>query len=208
LENQSFPYLEAELKENIFDLRHRLLIIDNKFISYADKIMTCEDIKEIRYGSMQMLVFHRLKTEKYYKIDLKDKKGDEIKIFFGHSKLSEGDGQREENFDKIINSLWHAVKKRLVNEALDNIESGSSFIVGDCNVGKEGVRYPALGIGKKKELFIPWSDVTKKIGYGKFYIYSKKQKYRKCKINFLHTWNSVVLFTIIEYFLKKSKEKT
>lgn len=83
METSTFPYIEAELKENALDPRHRLLIIDKKFISYDDKIMACADISAIRYGSMQMLVFHRLRTEKYYRIELRDKKENLMKIFFG-----------------------------------------------------------------------------------------------------------------------------
>lgn len=98
MQNKTVPYLEAELKENIFDIKQRLLIIDSKFISYEEKIMSCEDITEIRYGSMQMLVFHRLRTDKYFKIDLKNKSGEIIKIFFGHSVLNEGNSTR----DKIL----------------------------------------------------------------------------------------------------------
>jgi len=206
LNNKTGPYLEAELKENIFDIKQRLLIVDSKFISYEEKIMSCEDITEIRYGIMQMMVFHRLRTDKYFKIELKNKRGEIIKIFFGHSVLNEGNSTGDENFDRIINSLWHAVKKRLVNDALDKILSGNSFSAGNCILEKAGVKYNYMS-WRKKETFIPWSEVVTKMGYGKFYIYSNKHHQRKCKINFLHTWNSVVLYSIIEYFLKNFKEK-
>jgi len=200
-----FPALEAELKEHVLDLRRRLLIIDNRFISFDDKIMSCEDIKAIRYGIMQMLVFHRLKTDKYYRIELMDNKGNVMKIFFGHSKLSTCDRGREENYDSIINSLWHAVKKRLVNEALNDINSGKPYSAGNCRLKHEGIELNNCGIFNNRTYMVPWSDAGKKLGYGKFYVYSKSKPSRKCKINFLRTWNSVVLFSLVEYFLSKSE---
>ena len=199
-----FPTLEAELKEHVLDMHQRLLIIDNRFISFDDKIMPCEEIKALRYGKMQMLVFHRLKTDKYYRIDLMDNKDNVMKIFFGHSKLSRGDKGREENYDMIINSLWHAVKKRLVNEALNNIRDGKPYSVGNCTLKPEGVELNNSGIFNNRTHLIPWNDAAKKLGYGNFYVYSKSKPSRKCKINFLHTWNSVVLFSLVEYFLSKS----
>lgn len=205
MEQPDFPILEAELKEHALDLRQRLLIIDNRYISFDDKIMPCEDITAVRYGIMQMLVFHRLRTDKYYRIDLMDKKENVMKIFFGHSRLSSDDKGREENYDKIINSLWHAVKKRLVNEALNDIRSGKSFSSGNCTLKPEGVELNNSGIFKNRTYYIPWDDAGKKLGYGKFYVFSKSKPSRKCKINFLHTWNSVVLFSAIEYFLSKNK---
>jgi hypothetical protein len=205
VETSTFPYLEAELKENALDPRHRVLIIDNKFISYDDMIMSCADITAIRYGSMQMLVFHRLRTERYYRIELRDNKENVMKIFFGISKLSSEDGVKEENYDKIINSLWHAVKKRLVNEALEKVENGGSFSVGDCIVSKNGVQIMKKNILNKKNFFITWEMVRKKVGFGVFYVYSNDNKRNKCRINFLHTWNSVVLFSVLEFFLKKTK---
>ncbi len=199
MEPVSFPYLEAELKENIFDSRHRLLIIDDRFISFDDKIMACEDITNIRYGSMQMLVFHKLRTDKYYRIELKDKKENTIKIFFGHSKLSKDNGEKEENYDTIINSLWHAVKKRLVNEALEKINKGEELSAGIFTLLKDGVRINQKGFLRNREIFIPWNDVNKKIDYGRLYIRSKTRKRIKCRISFLHTWNSVVLYSVLEF---------
>jgi hypothetical protein len=203
MEPPYFPSLEAELKENIFDIRQRLLIIDSRYISFDDKIMLCENVTAVRYGSMQMLIFHKLRTDKYYRIELMDNKENTMKIFFGHSKLSSDDSGRENNYDKIVNSLWHSVKKRLVNEALINIKSGKEYNVGNCKVRQEGVELINTGIFKNKTEFIRWNDVGKKLGYGNFSIYSKLKPSIKCKTNFLHTWNSVVLFSVIEYFLTK-----
>ena len=193
--------IEAELKENVLDPRHHKLIIDTRFISYDSNIMECSDIIAIRYGSMEMLVFHKLRTDRYYKIELKDKKGNEMKIFFGHSKLSEDNSSQQENYDKIINSLWFTVKKRLVNEALEKIESGDFYNACNCKLTKDGIsffkKFPI-----NKEIFIPWNEVKKELGFGKFYISSLSNKYHKYRINILHNWNSVVLFSIIDFMLK------
>lgn len=97
------------------------------------------------------------------------------------------------------------MKKRLVNEALDKIGNGEPFIVGDCMVMKEGVLIMRRTFLSKKKPFIPWEIVGREIGFGVFYIYSKDRKRNKCRINFLHTWNSVVLFSVLEFFLKQRK---
>ena len=205
MESSILSYLEAELKENSLHPVAHQLIIDNKFISYDDKILSCNDIIAIRYGSMQMLVFHRLKTGRYHKIELKDKNNNIITIFFGYSKLSDDNGEKEHNYDKIMEALWHAVKKRMVNEALDSINNNGSYKAGDCTVTKDGVKVKIQRIFSKKEYFIPWSELERTMGFGKFYIISKIHKVIKCKIHFLKTWNSVVLFTVLKYITENKK---
>lgn len=204
MEPPEFPYFEAELKENFLDPRRQILSIDRRFISYGEKIVDCDNIEEMRYGSMQMLIFHRLRTDKYHKIELKDRGGNVLKIFFGQVYVQGKEINSEDAFDMILHSLWHAVKKRLVNEALEKIGCGQRIGIGKCSLSHEGVTIEGAGFVRRKCALIKWADLEREVDHGKFILRSKSNKNIKYKINFLHTWNSVVLFSIIEFKIKEN----
>jgi hypothetical protein len=130
-----------------------------------------------------------------------------MSIFFGPAEMFAGGYYAEETYDNVINALWHTVKKRLVQEALERLEKGYSFRTGDCLMTKDGLNLNVSFLFTKKNIFVPWEKIEKEISYGKLYLYPKNHKLLKCKLSFLKTWNAVVLYSLLEFLLHEKRYK-
>ncbi len=198
---------ETTVKRDALDLRGRQISIDDNIISSDDRAMFTNEITAMRYGIMQMKVFHGIKTGKYYKIELLNNKHEKMSIFFGPAEMFAGGYNSEETYDNVINALWHTVKKRLVQEALERLEKGYSYRIADCLLTKDGINLNVSFLFTKKNVFVPWEKIEKEISYGKLYLYPKNHKLLKCKLSFLKTWNAVVLYSLLELLLHENRYK-
>ncbi|RPI12396.1 MAG: hypothetical protein EHM58_20175 [Ignavibacteriae bacterium] len=201
----SAHYFAAEVKRDILDIKGRHISVDDKLIVFDDRAMYSYEVTAMRHGIMQMKIFHGVKTGKYYKIELMNNKNEKMGIFFGPSEIFTNGYNAEETYDNIINTLWHTVKKRLVNEILEKLKAGGKFKSGNCIVTKDGIHTTVRFFIAKKKLFIPWHKLEREVSYGKLLIYPKNYRLLKCRLNFLHTWNAVVLYSLIEFILKDKK---
>lgn len=196
---------KAEVKRDILDLKGRHISIDEKIIVFDDRAMYSDEVIAMRHGIMQMKIFPKIRTGKYYKIELLNYKNEKMGIFFGPSEIFTNGYNAEETFENVIIALWHNVKKRLVNEALKRLRSGGKFKVGECILSKDGIQTTVKFFIAKKELFIPWHKLEKEISYGKLLLYPRNYHLLKCKLNLLHTWNAVVLYSLIEFLLEDKR---
>lgn len=198
---------ETTVKRDSLDLRGRQISINDNIISFDDRAMFTNEITAMRYGIMQMKVFHGIKTGKYYKIELLNNKHEKMSIFFGPAEMFAGGYNAEETYDNVISALWHTVKKRLVQEALERLENGYSYRIADCLLTKDGINLNVSFLFTKKNVFVPWEKIEKEISYGKLYLYPKNHKLLKCKLSFLKTWNAVVLYSLLELLLHENRYK-
>jgi hypothetical protein len=198
---------ETIVKRDALDLKGRHISINDKLITFDDHAMFSNEVTSMRYGIMQMKVFHGIRTGKYYKIELLNNKREKMSIFFGPAEMFAGGYNAEETYDNVINALWHAVKKRLVDEALEKLEKGYSYRAGDCLLTKEGLNLNVSFLFTKKIIFIPWEKIEKEISFGKLYLFPRNHKLLKCKLSFLKTWNAVVLYSLLEFLLHEKKYK-
>lgn len=196
---------ETEVKRDFLDIKSRHISIDDKIINFDDRAMYASEVAAIRHGIMQMKIFHGLKTGKYYRIELMNCKNEKMGIFFGPSEIFTNGYNAEETYDNVINALWNNVKKRLVNEALNKIKNGGKFKAGECIVSKEGIHTTVRFFIAKRKLFIPWHKLEREISYGRLLLYPRNYHLLKCRLNLLHTWNAVVLYSVIEFLLKDKK---
>jgi hypothetical protein len=204
--NNTITY-ETTVKRDALDLRGRQISITDKIITFDDRAMFTNEVTAMRYGTMQMKVFHGIRTGKYYKIELLNNKREKMGIFFGPAEMFAGGYNAEETYDNVINALWHTVKKRLVREALEKLEKGFTYRAGDCLMTKEGLYLNLSFLFTKKNIFVPWERIEKEISYGKLYLYPQKNKLLKCKLSFLKTWNAVVLYSLLEFLLHEKRYK-
>ena len=72
-------------------------------------------------------------------------------------------------------------------------------------VDKDGIHTTVRFFVAKKKLFIPWHKLEREISFGKLLLYPKNYFLLKCRLNLLHTWNAVVLYSLIEFLLKDNK---
>lgn len=198
---------ETVVKRDSLDLRGRQISINNKIITFDDRAMFTDEITAMRYGIMQMKVFHGIKTGKYYKIELLNNKHEKMGVFFGPADMFAGGYNAEETYDNVIKALWHTVKKRLVQEALERLENGYSYRTGDCQLTKSGINLNVSFLFTKKNVFVPWEKIEKEISYGKLYLHPKNHKLLKCRLSFLKTWNAVVLYSLLEFLLHENRYK-
>jgi hypothetical protein len=200
-------YFETEVKRDALDFKGRHISIDNKLIVFDNRAMFTHEVNSMRYGIMQMKIFHKLKTGQYYRIELMNCKNEKMGIFFGPSEIFANGYNAEETYENVINALWLSVKRRLVNEVLNKLKSGGKYKAGNCIIDKNGINTIVRFFIAKKNLSIPWHKVEREVSYGKLLIYPKNHSLLKCRINFLHTWNAVVLYSVIEYLLHEEKYK-
>ena len=156
---------ETDVKRDILDIKGRHISIDDKIITFNDRAMFCSEVTAMRYGVMQMRIFHGIRTGKYYRIELMNCKNEKMGIFFGPSEIFTNGYNAEEIYDNVINSLWNSVKNRLVSEVLNKLKTGGKYKAGNCILSKDGIHTTVRFFLAKKKLFIPWHRLSREVSF-------------------------------------------
>ncbi len=174
------------------------LHIDSKKIEYGDQSLFCHEVKEIRYGILQLYV-NGIKANRIYEIALKGEKDKPIRIGFQSLRLFFTNQKKEKQYSEIIDCLWENITKRLTEEAIANLEKGRSFRIKNIEVTPKGVNMHVVKWFKKDEdYFVEWKDLRKYSEDGYFHLYSDSNRKAKVKINYQSAWNSPVLASLLE----------
>ncbi|PJZ58256.1 hypothetical protein [Leptospira barantonii] len=191
--------IDFKIKHSIFLPFPKRLRIDSRAISYGGVELRCHDVKEIRYGIVQLYI-NGIKANRTYSIFLKDKNEGLIKIEFVSVRPFVINKKVEDLYFSIIDSLWENVTKRLTEEALGNLENGRSYKIPNVEVTPKGVRFIMVRWFKKnEEYFVDWKDLRKYSEDGNLHLYSEVNPKIKIKINLQTVWNSPVLASVLEF---------
>lgn len=190
---------EADLKKSFLDFKTRKLSINSTCIQYDGKSILCNTVKAIKYGSIQMYV-NGIKANRIYEFQLLNNNNEKIRITFSSvSFLKKKNKDYEKLYLDIINALWNSVTKRLMFNYLEEIKNGKSIVIGNCEVNSKGLNLGVYRWFKLKKYFVPWSECLKTSHNGFLILYSKNNNKIKCRVNFLKEWNSVVLYSLLNY---------
>ena len=197
--------IDIQIKRSFLDFFKRRLCIDQENISFEKKIIRCADVKEIRYGIIQMYI-NGIKANRIYEIGIRGNTFKPIRISFQSARLFVTNKKMEETYHSIVNCLWENVGLRLVNEAIEKLENGKSFAMENIEVHSKGVSIQVRRwFGKKEIHFVEWKNLLKSESEGSLTIYSNENKRVKLKLNFQKDWNTPVLASLLDYLWKDGR---
>jgi hypothetical protein len=197
--------IEIQIKRSFLDFFKRRLCINQENISYEKKSIACANVKEVRYGIIQMYI-NGIKANRMYEIGIKGNTDKPIRISFQSARLFVTNKKMEETYHSIVNCIWKNISLRLVNEAIQNLENGKSFVMEKIEVQPKGILMQINPwFGKKETYFVEWKNLLKSEHEGSLTIYSRENKKVKLKLNFQKDWNTPVLASLLEYLWKDGR---
>ena len=197
--------IDIELRRSFLDFFKRRLIVDSNKISYENKIIPCNSVKEIRYGITQLYI-NGIKANRIYEFGIKGNTEKPLRITFQSARLFVTNKKMEEVYLSIVDCLWENVTARLVGEAIENLEKGKAFAMEKLEVKPKGIQMQIRRwYGKKETHFIEWKNLLKSESEGILSIYSQENKRIKIKLSFQKDWNTPVLASLLDYLWKDGR---
>ncbi|MDX1958171.1 MAG: hypothetical protein SFU98_06340 [Leptospiraceae bacterium] len=200
--------LDINLKRSFLDFFSGRLLIDGEKIEYRNNTILCSEVKEIRYGIIQIYT-NGMKTNRLFEIGINGNTSKPIRITFQSIGLFSVSKTVDETYQTIVNCLWENVTLRLVNEAIQNLENGKPFITEKLEVQPKGVQMNIKNLfGKNEIYFVEWKNLLKSDSDGFFSVYSNEDKKAAIKLNFQKDWNTPVLASLLDYLWKDGRAYT
>ena len=197
--------IDIILRRSFLDFFKRRLLIDSKSISYENKTILCNEVKEVRYGILQLYI-NGIKANRIYEIGIKGNSPKPLRITFQSARVFVTNKKMEEVYLSIVNCLWSNVTLRLVEEAIQNLEQGKSFLMEKVEVKPKGISMQVRRwYGKKEIHFVEWKNLRKYSDEGILCIYSEEDKKAKLKLIFQIDWNTPVLASLLDYLWKDGR---
>ncbi|HNK93131.1 MAG TPA: hypothetical protein PKK42_08845 [Leptospiraceae bacterium] len=180
-------------------------MINSKLIQYEKKSIPCSEIRQVRYGILQMYI-NGIKANRIYEIGLTTNNFKPIRITFQSSRIFFKNEKLENTYNDIIECLWNQVTKRLVTEAIENLEKGKTFSMEKIEVHPKGIQMQVRSwLFKKNIYFVEWKDVRKYSQDGLLCIYSEQNKKAKINLNYQKDWNTPVLSSLLDYLWENGR---
>jgi hypothetical protein len=124
-------------------------------------------------------------------IDITDGQSRRIKIEC--KRLLRSEAQAKQDFDRILDALFHQVVPSLVQRLAENVISGTPLQVGDCKVTKDGIYITTGVLLWKKETLVLFSDLRFSSGSGQISASSVKDKKVSTSMAIRDIWNVALL---------------
>jgi hypothetical protein len=196
---------ETFIQRGLFDNVKRKTTVNRDYIEFEDKNLIgaensrlfWKDFDAIRYG------YERIRGYSFYiglrrKIYIRNKDHDEIKISIA-SVYNFRHKQRNREFSEILNAIFDFFLNDHVANLIKSIESGETLNLSKVQVSNSKVSF----LIKKIEVDIDFL-VLNMASYNRFFhIYSEADKEKTIRIDYLEDWNSMILYSVLKYFLKK-----
>ena len=190
------------LRRSFLDPFKRFIQINSDFIQYENKKIKMNQIKEIRYGILQMYI-NGIKANRIYEIGVNDKENNSIRITFQSSRLFVTNKELEQKYIDIVNILEEYITKPLAIEAIENLKQGKKFLTQNLEIHPKGILMNLRRwFFKKESFFVEWKNLRKYYEEGNLCIYSEENKRIQLKLNFQKDWNTHVLSLVLEYLWK------
>lgn len=191
--------IDLYLRRSFLDPFKRNLKIDTKSIQYEKDLLLCNEVTQIRYGILQMYI-NGIKANRIYEIGIQANQKKPIRVTFQSSRIFVANQNLEKIYNDIVDCLWTHVTRRLVTEAIENLEKGRPFVMERLEVQTKGIQMKVSRWFFKKEThFVEWKNLRKYMQDGMLCIYSEENKKIKIYLNFQKDWNTPVLASLLEY---------
>jgi hypothetical protein len=172
------------------DIRSDEIKVTNEFVHYNNQKLPVSSIQGIRYGVFVQYT-NGIQTSSSYLIDITDGQSRRIKIEC--KRLLRSEAQAKQDFDRILDALFHQVVPSLVQRLAENVISGTPLQVGDCKVTKDGIYITTGVLLWKKETLVLFSDLRFSSGSGQISASSVKDKKVSTSMAIRDIWNVALL---------------
>lgn len=173
---------QYDLKTGLFS-KPRKLILTEHYVEFENiglkedtfKRLNKEDIKDFKHG-MDWIVWYRVVVGQHFSITFKDKRNNELKIFF---KNYFGLNKHYFNlYAAIVDDIWRYYHQGIVNAHLEKLHHDEALSLKGLKLNKRGVE-----MGKDKP-FLPWSNIMIKEYDSYFAVYDKDKPALHTRISY------------------------
>ena len=182
-------------KHNLsIQIRSDQLDITKEFIRYNDKNIFVSNILGIKYGVLIQTV-NGVRSSSY-SIDIVDGQSKHINIEC--KRFFRSEAQAEQDFNRILEALYHQVIPSLVYKIAKNIVAGRNIQVGDCRLTKEGMYITTGALFWKKETLLSYTQLKFTKGSGKVNVYSTRDYKINASMAIRDIYNAALLEFIVD----------
>jgi hypothetical protein len=183
--------------------------INKDFIELNGSKINCNEVKAVRYG-VSLIGDKKTPNGKEYNIDVQSNSGQNISIKFKSNKVEELLAE-DHTYYYIMSGVWQYVKKHLVSNYIEALNSKTGFSIGNTQVTHEGfmMTYTAgfLFWKKTKTELVPWNDIKYYLNSGILHVDSLSNSKQKVKLSLHYDWNAVVLNTLLHYLWQDHRKE-
>ena len=163
--------------------------ITNQFVRYNNQKFHISSIQGIKYGVF-VQVINGIRSSSYL-IDIAG--GQSGSIHIECKRVLRSEGQAEQDFNGILDALFHQVIPHVVQRLAEQVVTGMPLQVGGCRLTNKGMYITTGALLWKKETLVPLSDVQFSSGSGQVWISSVKDKEISTSMAIRDVWNAALL---------------
>jgi hypothetical protein len=206
--NQIVNQVELAVQQGFVHALKRKVIVNKEFIEFEVNDLenpdTCriywKDFKQIRYG-VEMIKGYAFYIGRKHRIYIRDAHQNEIKInlisFYGIKRK-----QNHEDFCQLTNSIYDLFLKDSIYQRMDHVCNNGTETFEKVSINNSGIDFPY----NKTMVSISWEEVVLREYHGYFFIQNKSQPEQAIKVSYLEDWNAVIIYSMIQSFLKMSAQ--
>jgi len=191
-------------KHNLqMQIRSDEIEVTNEFVRYNDQKVPVSSIQGIKYGVFIRYI-QGIKSSSYL-IDITG--GQSGSIHIECKRFFRNEAQAEQDFNRILEALFHQVVPALVQRLAEHIVTGMPLQVGGCRLTTEGMYITTGAFLWKKETLVPLSDLRFDKYSGQMNVSSVKDSGISASMAIRDIWNAALLEFISEAVVKLKAER-
>ncbi len=181
------------------------IVINNEYIQLNQTRIACQDIEGVKYG-VSLIGTAKKPLKKIYTIEAKGKNQQQINISFESTKVSDL-LEEDHTYYYLMSGIWQHVKKQLVGNFIECLNTDEGFTVGQSKFSRQGVqvKYKTWFWGKTKTDTLAWSQMRYFLDKGILHIQDRYNKKKKLAFSLHHDWNAVVLNTLLHFLAQDGR---
>jgi TPR repeat protein len=212
------------VKHNLYmKIRTDEIEITKQFVRYNSQKIAVPMIQGIKYGIYIVRNQYGTKTTTSYLIEITDDLSSigvpanallqqcvssiigSHRIKIECNRFLRKEAQVDEDFNRILDALFHQVFPDLVQQLAENIISGNSLQVGFCRLTNRGIYITTGALMWKKETLVPFSDLKFYGKSGHVIVSSIKDPQMNASLSIRDVWNAAILEFITKAVEKRKK---
>jgi hypothetical protein len=202
----NFP-LTISLWRGVLDKKPNAIILNEHSIKFGDNQVSYNDVKAIKYGSLETALNGRvIGTD--YTVELLSKNETELKIKFTKPNMGDVGLENAQNYSTLINVLWDKIGDRLLKIAIEELNNNRKVTIANGTILEEGFEYEYIPLlFKKKKRLVTWSNILRQNDNGFVKIYDKNigNSSGYCAIAGSKVWNAIILESLIDYLFEDGR---
>jgi TPR repeat protein len=184
--------IQAETsKHNLhIQIRSDDIEVTSEFVRYNNQKILVSSIQGIKYGVFVNYT-NGIKTSSSYLIDISG--GQTGNIHIECKRFFRNEAQAEQDFNHILEALFHQVIPSLIQNLAEGIVAGRPLQIGNCRLTKEGMYITTGALLWKKETLVPLSDLRFDKYSGQMNVSSVKDNRISTSMAIRDIWNAALL---------------